>query len=249
MSVTLYPCSVEQPWLKQPIVLLNGWNMNDSLWQTLIPTLQNITDVMVMRIAQYTALDTLCDYIVSQLPPRSILCGWSLGGMLAVRIAARFPARIEALITLATNVQFVADSTWRDAMPQDTFLAFQHSFQENPQKTRQRFLSLVTQGDSHAREQKAYLQSLDESAPHNAQLGLALLQEINNQSLMPLISCPSLHIHGEHDVLVPVVAAERIRVLAPQHQYHTMAGASHLLHCPTGRLEPWLDDFLRALSS
>ena len=58
--------------------------------------------------------------IAKHLPEACILCGWSLGGMMATRLAGLYPLKIKALITLAANVSFVADMQWPDAMAPPT---------------------------------------------------------------------------------------------------------------------------------
>ena len=53
-------------------------------------------------------LDAVSDQLASQLPANCVLMGWSLGGMLAMHLAARYPQQVKGVITLATNAKFVA---------------------------------------------------------------------------------------------------------------------------------------------
>jgi pimeloyl-ACP methyl ester carboxylesterase len=143
------------------IVLLNGWGMTAGTWGSLIPVLQKEHDVVVVDVVYSEDVDTLCDTIYSELPERCVLIGWSLGGMLATKITAMYPRSIVGLITLSSNAQFVADSDWPHAMPADTFEAFFQLWTTTPEKSLQRFSSLVIQGDKQRREQKKYLQSFN----------------------------------------------------------------------------------------
>lgn len=253
----IFPCSSKSPLLATPIVLLNGWCMSDNVWEPLLPTLQSLTDVYVLTVTQYQPLDALCETIISQLPKRSVLLGWSLGGMIATHIAAHFPQRVEALVTLASNAQFVADDGWDHGMAQGVFAAFYQSWKGHPQKTRQRFLALIAQGDEQAREQQRYLTALerDESStslaswrdnPSNALVGLALLREIKNQPVITHIQCPVLHCYGDSDALVPVSVVEHMRVQAPQHHYYVVPKTGHLLPYVADRIAPQISAFLQA---
>jgi pimeloyl-ACP methyl ester esterase len=249
---TVYPqtfhpqkASTQRP----PIVLLNGWGMAVNVWDALIPILQQQHNVIVMNVIYSEDVDALCHTIHQELPKPCVLMGWSLGGMLATKIAALYPESIAGLITLSSNAQFVADSDWPNAMPAETFEAFFQLFMSNPEKSLQRFSGLVVQGDQQRREQKQYLQSLTETAPRESRLselmaGLVLLREIKNQAALENIHCPSLHCFGENDALVPISAVDTIRSECSQIQCKIIPESSHLLHAPVNRLEKLVMEFL-----
>jgi len=87
-----------------PIMLLPGWGINSHIWQSLIPTLQQTTDVITVDVSyDGTNIDKLCEEIIEVIDQPAILIGWSLGGMLATEVASRFPDKVLALLTLASN--------------------------------------------------------------------------------------------------------------------------------------------------
>jgi pimeloyl-[acyl-carrier protein] methyl ester esterase len=136
-------------------------------------------------------------------------------------------------------------------MEEATFNAFYQALQKNPAKTLTRFLSLVVLGDEQQREQKHYLNRLDTLAGREDLLsGLDLLSDMNNQQAITQLTCPSLHLFGENDQLVPVAAVNNIQRLNPQHQCEVIQGASHLLHLPAERvltiIDAFFNDFLKA---
>ncbi|MGS2717234.1 alpha/beta fold hydrolase [Eionea flava] len=249
------------------IVLLNGWNMHSNMWQSLLPCLQLYGDVVEINVPYdqceehqesltppkepQKIMGALCEHIVQQLPQPCVLVGWSLGGMLATHIAAHYPQAIIGVVTLATNVQFVANDQWATAMPAKIFETFYQSYNEDPQKTEKQFAQLVVKGDACRREQHRYLQENTLHEPvSKAQglMGLSLLRHINNQTALQNIRCPSLHVFGEHDALVPASAVAAIQQLQAKNkhvQYHVVAHAGHLLHMPVDRLSPFLGDFLQ----
>lgn len=252
----------DSPRLSAPIVLLNGWGMCADVWQSFIPWLQQWSDVVVMDVVYESDVDALCEKLHTTLNATfyktgyreaakpCVLIGWSLGGMLATRMAAHYPQSVSGLITLASNAQFVANDDWPDAMEATTFAAFYQSFQQNAEKTLQRFSALVVQGNVHRREQKRYLQTSsvqqDRISQQAASLlsGLDLLRDMNNQVALQKIRCPVLHCFGENDALVPVQTVEKIQSLHARHQCHVIAQAGHLLHFPSAQLERVVNHFL-----
>ncbi|MFT6102443.1 MAG: pimeloyl-ACP methyl ester esterase [Granulosicoccus sp.] len=248
-------------------MLLNGWGVSAHAWQSIIPFLQQWSDVVVIDVVYESDVDVLCEKLSETLyenPDQDlskpcILMGWSLGGMLATRIAAMYPQSVSGLITLASNAQFVASDDWPTAMAEEVFAGFHQSYKDNAEKALQRFSNLVVQGDLHRREQKRYLQSLltakqtapkipAPQVPTLQQLthylsGLELLRDINNQTALQKINCPALHCFGENDALLPVQAVEKIKNLNGYHQCEVIGQAGHLLHAPPERLELLLNHF------
>jgi pimeloyl-ACP methyl ester esterase len=248
---TVYECVAAQPLMGIPLVLINGWGVGEGSWQSLLPALQTYSRVIVINVTYESDADSLCEKIHQILPEQSVLIGWSLGGMLATKIAASYPQSVSALVTLACNAQFVANATWQEAMEAATFTAFYQALQNNPAKTLTRFLSLVVLGDEQQREQKRYLNTVDTLADRKDLLsGLDLLRDINNQQAIAQLTCPSLHLFGENDQLVPVAAVNKIQRLNPQYQCEIIQDASHLLHLPAERvltvMAPFFNGFLKA---
>ncbi len=238
-----------------PIVLFNGWGMSSDSWQALVPELTALTEVIVLELGEVSDLQQLTQEVLDIIPERSVLLGWSLGGMLATHIALYHPARVTALVTLASNLQFVANSQWPWAMPKVTFDAFYQSYADNPPSTLKRFCRLISQGDQSLREQKHFLHSLISSQPEPSRkgglTGLDLLASISHVNIIGQLACPALHLYGEQDQLVPVEAAKQIRECLggdSRQRIEVLANYGHLLHYPSPRLAPLLVEFINEVA-
>src|SRR5688572_5114562 len=90
------------------LVLIHGWGRDSRTWQPVLESLQSFATVTLIDLPGFGAstvlpefsLDAVLDKIAAQLPQDAVIMGWSLGGMLAVQLAARFPGSIRAVITL-----------------------------------------------------------------------------------------------------------------------------------------------------
>lgn len=222
-----------------PIMLLHGWGFSSQLWQPLIKNLhaQGCEAVYPIDLPGFGAafheqcesLDQVLDYIAEQLPEKSVLCGWSLGGMLAVQIAARHPEKVAALITIGSNLHFTAAHDW-PGMPLADYQQFCQRFSAQPEKTWQRFLQLQTKGDSNIEQAADALDSLaDYSAihPETAATMLLLLGEIDNRPLFKHLAMPGLHLLAEQDAITPVAIASLLQKINPDQQIKILADSGH----------------------
>lgn len=226
--------------VKQPIVLLHGWGMDQRGWGPLMPLLNFQYQVITSNLPGFggepncSDIDRWLDNLVDRLPPKFSLVGWSLGGMLSVRLAARYPSRINALVTLATNACFVQRERWQSAMAVEVFEGFLQSFQASPGSTLQRFAGLMAAGDA---EVKSLIKPLREAAKASRiessadwGEGLEWLYQIDNRRVLEQLKVPTLHLLGEEDQLVPVDSAGALKSLNPTQQICCLKGAGHALH-------------------
>jgi malonyl-CoA O-methyltransferase len=244
LAAHYYPClqnpSLQKHALSDDIVLLHGWGSASQSWQPLIPALQNIANVIALdlpgfgeseSIPEFT-LDAVVQLIAAQLPEKCVLIGWSLGGMLAVQIAARYPQKISRLITLAANTKFVASRDYETAMPLAVNRQFNKSFVADPQSALKLFSGLLAQCDAHERALLKQIRTLAEPDKINPNWlqALGLLSQLDNRKTFAQLTQPGLHLLAEKDVLVPVAAAQALAQLNSHQSVQVVAGAAHALH-------------------
>jgi malonyl-CoA O-methyltransferase len=250
LSIRRLPATAEAL-LAEPLVLLHGWGCDSRSWAPLLAELNRFCDLLVVDLPGFggsapghrqpdTArqLEFWIDSLLLQLPSRAAYLGWSLGGMLATRIALLCPERVSCLITLATNPSFVQrsgrDDAYTTAMPLATFVDFREAFSTAPEATLKRFCGLMLQGDQQEKSllrplRQAALAAFTEAGSEVARHwlhGLDLLAELDNRAGL---SVPGLHIFGAGDGLVPVAAAAAWQGQA-QQQVVVLEGAGHALH-------------------
>ncbi|WP_456268552.1 alpha/beta fold hydrolase [Kushneria sp. AK178] len=207
--------------LPSTLVLLPGWGMAPS-------SLAALTDALRVPLSGWTiecaalpatnndALEVWLDDLDARLPEHAWLAGWSLGGMLAVALAARRGARCPGVMTLGSNASFITRRDWSCALPPATLAAFQSRWQDAPEKTRSRFIALIARGSAPLAPMIRQLES--HAAPmsvEQAQAGLALLEHIDLRDRLASLPCPGLHLLAESDALVPRQACDAISELLP----------------------------------
>lgn len=221
------------------LVLIHGWGCDSRTWQPPLESLQLFAKVRLIDLPGFGtsapvpefSLEAVLDHIEPQLPRNAVVMGWSLGGMLAVQLAARFPERIRAVITLAANVKFVAAPDYPAAMSRSINRQFNQGFAQDPQATLKLFSGLLAQGDADERGLLKQLRRSDMGAVTDNWLqALQLLTELDNRAVYAQLAQPGLHLFADNDALVPVAAAELLKQINPQQEIKLFENAAHALH-------------------
>src|SRR6478752_266074 len=95
MNVTPANIYIETTGTGPNLVLLHGWGMSGAVWQPLVKKLSkhftlHLVDLPGMGLSRPTEpyhLHILADKIAEMLPANADIVGWSLGSLIAMRIA------------------------------------------------------------------------------------------------------------------------------------------------------------------
>lgn len=236
-----YVCTTPDQVEAIPLVLLHGWGMHSLVWDHIMPGLLACRPVIVIDLpgmgrsplpgGDYT-LDFLVDQVLAVAPPNAVWLGWSLGGMVAARLAERFPQRVAGVITVATNPRFVIDHDWPHAVPETVLSHFRSLFAEDWQGTLIRFLALQCKDSVTMKDDIRLLKDIvfHHGLPATKALrcGLQILQEVDLRESYRQIQAPVLHILGERDNVVPVAVRDALQVLQPTARIAVIPEVAHL---------------------
>lgn len=234
-----YRASASTP-LSEPIVLLHGWGCDSQIWEPLLPGLRQLSNVITIDLPGFGDSEALDNFdvsailalLVDTLPEKSILMGWSLGGMLAVAFAAKYPHRVTHVITLATNAKFVASEDYPEAMPLVVNQQFNNGFAADGEKTLQLFSGLLVQGDRNERGLLKALRKVPNKRALNSnwQDALLVLATLDNRENFSRLSQPGLHLLAERDSLVPLSAANTLAIFNTKQRIQIIPEAAHAIH-------------------
>lgn len=222
------------------LVLLHGWGLNGAVWQEIIPLLQSVYRLHIVDLPGFGfsrdaiisdyALKTWSETVLSVLPEQFHLLGWSMGGLIALRMALDHPERINKLILTCSTPCFLQKELWPGIKP-EVLTGFHQALQQNTRKTVERFLAIQAMGSESVREDvkrlKEQLQQRPEATPAALDAGLTLLESVDLRSEITSLECPLLSMYGRLDSLVPVAAAESINALIPDSRSVIFSQAAH----------------------
>ncbi len=223
------------------LVLLHGWGLNSAVWQELVRELAWDFRVTTIDLPghgrsrafpeRYT-LEELAAWVLQNAPPHAFWMGWSLGGMAALHIAARYPQRVKKLVLVASTPKFVNAPDWQHGVEPEVLGQFSDQLRADYRKTIQRFLALQLRGSEHA---SAWLRQLREMVfrygePESSALHAALdiLRGADLRPRLAAVNQPTLVIAGARDRLAPVSAQEYMAANLGQAELQIIPGAAHV---------------------
>lgn len=245
----------------EPLLFIHGWGMHGGMWGGVLDELNKQHRVLAVDLPGHgyskagkreerrekgqdpvllfplppspLSLDAIVDQLAAQFSDVEALtvCGWSLGGQIALRWAMRHPDRVKRLVLVSSTPCFVQQADWQCAMHADILAAFAAALRQDYAATLRRFLALQVRGSEQEREQLATLRSSLQSRgePDMAALeaGLGILRDADLRMDLAKIGTPVLVIGGVRDTLTPMSASEYMAAHLPAAQLATIAGAAH----------------------
>jgi pimeloyl-[acyl-carrier protein] methyl ester esterase len=228
---------IEQRGSGPALIMLHGWAMHSDIFAPLIAELEHHFCLYLVDLPGHGRsrddqasldLDLIVDAIRRQVPQNAAWCGWSLGGLIALRAAQRQNAN--ALIMLCASPRFVNAAHWPQGMNSQVFEQFAHDLETDYRGTLDRFLMLEAQGSEHQRQALRMLRdavfTYGEPAPRVLKEGLGLLQTSDLISACQTLSVPSLWCAGARDRLVSPAAMQTASELA-NGAFISIAGGGH----------------------
>ena len=242
-----------------PLVMLHGWGMHGGAWGDVVARLaQSFTVHNVdlpghgfsknvgwvehsdthqfsysndgYRYAQ-SILQAVIDELSACFAKPITVCGWSLGGQVALHWALQ-PAKINKLIVVASTPCFSAREDWPCGMPREVLEKFAAELEQDHAATLRRFIALQLRGSENERGLLSTLReklfSRGEPDKEALRAGLAILRDIDQRAELAAIRQPTLVIAGQRDKLTPPGASNYLAHAMPNARLVEIAGAAHV---------------------
>ena len=223
----------------QPLVMLHGWGMHSGVWQPLIKKLSAqymlyLVDLPGMgnsRPLEPYHLHALADEVAQVIPGVSDVLGWSLGGLVAQRIALNQPDRIKRLVLVGSTPCFVNKAGWDAGIEPSNFETFADNVNSDYKATIMQFLTLQCMKADDARSTLKQLRASFNTRPTPTQTtlhrALQVLLDSDLRDEIANIRKPTLLIHGDRDTLAPVQAAHWMMQQLPHGFLRVISGSAH----------------------
>ena len=225
--------------MKKEILLFTGWGATCDVWSSIIPALSKRYQVnchkpsWVCENEMHSSIrhfDQYIDELASQLKHEKYIIAWSMGGLLAIALAKRYPQLVKKICFISSTANFVSQHDEYAGIDFDWFQSFCAQYQAQPVRTLKKFLTLQIKNDVHA---KQTLIELKKACPFDqydlVECGhaLQLLLTLNFKSDLPDLKCSVCYIHGRQDAVVNTQAVQHCAALS-KSSLHCLDHAGHV---------------------
>ena len=221
------------------LVLLHGWGFDSRIFAPIEEELARHWTVHAIDLPghgrstlPFGSLDALCERVSSEMPEEAIVCGWSLGGLVAQRLVHRRRDKVRALALVSSTPCFVQRADWPAGIALETLQAFGAAMQSDARGTLRDFVRLNALDGKNARavvrEVEQAMRGNDFPGADTLAKGLDLLATTDLRSEASSIDAPTVVIHGSADRIVPVEAGEWLARRIPHARWTAIPAAAHL---------------------
>jgi pimeloyl-[acyl-carrier protein] methyl ester esterase len=225
------------------LVLLHGWGLNLRVWDGLTRELSKSFRVLAVDLPGHgrspwnSKARTPAEQAwqvhatLASHTDRYSLLGWSLGGQIAIDLAAAMPGSVERLVLVATTPKFAASDTWPHGMPGSTLEKLATQLRTNYKRTVSEFLELQVRGSAASEKVLAELHSSlfshGEAHPKALVAGLNTLKISDLRSMLSLVRAPTLVIAGQYDRVTLPAASIALTEALPDARSFVFRRAAH----------------------
>lgn len=208
---------------QQAIVLIPGYMLNEMLWREFETFLPPDCTVHHAAIAGGRTIPAIARHLITRLPEKFTLIGFSLGGYIARQLAAEFPERVESLVLVASSL--------REDTPAEA-------------ESKRQSVQLLSPATFKGLSSHAIAKSLHPVNAPNQEMISAIRKMGNDlgfetfalQSCLPrqgipaaTLRCPTLVIASEDDALRSVAEAAELVQAIPRASLRIMQDCGHMI--------------------
>lgn len=142
--------------------------------------------------------------------------GWSMGGMVAMMIAAKYPEKVSRMALVSTTPKFITSNDFPCGLP----LALLRRLEKRIRKEGINAFHSLVFPDGHSA-------GLADLSIEQAEKELAELERADLRPLLKAIKAPTLIIHGDRDEICPPAAAAYLKDNVRESKLIILKGAGH----------------------
>lgn len=241
-----------------PIVLIHGWGFGPSAFDGFTETLARKTNVLTPALSGYgenvdgglvsqpqEVLDLHVRTVVESIgtwdhlrlptpasthstPAPAIIVGWSMGGLVALRLAQLHPEWVDHVVLLTSLPRFMQAEDWPAGWTAETSDHFQTLLNHDPQAAIRRLALLSSLGDANApMVRRQLLKSTSSASPNVLMRDMRLLMKTDLRHLMRTLARPIRCLLGEGDQVIGPHSQQALAALLPHAAITTVPGTGH----------------------
>lgn len=226
------------------VVLIHGWAMSGRVFTELAARLSREHRVLMPDLPGHGASSASDRYTLEQMAvdlaawlhgvvsDPAVVCGWSLGGMVAMQMAADGVISPKRLMLMATTPRFTKSDDWACGLSAAEVKLLERNLTKDGQKTFDQFFNRMLAGEPMPPGRlrairKSAIDPGETAAAGSARATLRIFADQDQRRLLNRILCPVMILHGGEDRIIPVEAGRFLAEAIPQARLKEYPASGH----------------------
>lgn len=211
------------------IIFIHGWASGPYVWLHQVSHFKNKHRVHAPRITDYAGIK---DFILKRDSGEVCLIGWSLGGVVSLKLAGELKGRIKNLVLIASTPRFTSTEDFKCAIPRQIVEKIHSRVKTDLAGTLDWFYKFCFSPHERSRNGFADIAKIagDFIEPVNQNIlleGLKFLMETDLRHTLKDIDMPVLVIHGDQDRVCPPEAGRFLTRNIKNARMHLIENTGH----------------------
>lgn len=209
-----------------PLVFFHGWGFDSQIWLPLVPELKAHYQLILVDLPGF-GLTSMMEWpefkksLLTILPLRFAVAGWSMGGLYATRLAAEEPQRVQCLLNISSSPRFITDSLW-PGVSKEVFINFYNNLSSNLTATLNEFIAL------QINKTKVCLQHGTPPSVLGLKSGLQILDTWDLREELKKLEMPTCYLFGRLDPITSVKTMQTMKSDYPNFKYVLFHKSAHM---------------------
>jgi pimeloyl-[acyl-carrier protein] methyl ester esterase len=225
-----------------PLLLLHGWCFSSRVFAEAFAAFSADYRVLAPDLPGHGASDPAADYGFAALaadlrewlaalfhdPIR--LLGWSMGGQVALELAASLPSgRVERLLLVAVTPRFCAADDWPHGLPEGQVRTLERRLRRDTLAALKDFRERMLAGEDLSPARRERIAALIGPPPASADAlaALSALRREDQRGRLAALDCPTLVQHGDLDTVTLPGAARTLAETIAGARLELLPGIAH----------------------
>ena len=217
--------------MKPVLLLIPGMLNTPAVWAKVVPLIQDVTDVRILNVQTQTSIAAMADdalKLLADVPAEQpvFVCGFSMGGFVAIELIAARAHKIRAACLLGTSgrPEFAENAALREK----TIAAIERDFDKVALGVSRYATYTENQTDSALMSEMLHVMQGVGQATALTQ-NRAIMARSDHRAALAKLSMPVLVLCGKHDMVTPPELSEELAALIPGAQLAWIEGAGHMV--------------------
>lgn len=213
-----------------PLFIIHGWATNNHIWPDLYPRAHTCYYDAPQFPDFNHLVQTFLQFHAVTGHRRTVLIGWSLGGMLALQLANHFPEHIAKVILISSTACFTVRENYPAGLSPAIVRRLSRKLSHGHRQALLDFYKLMfsPQELTTAQTFAATLAPLMDFPIPSLIAGLDYLLKTDLRASLPDIPVPCHIIHGSADEICPPAAGQYLADHLPHAVLHMLRAAGHI---------------------